>query len=610
MCGIVGAIAQRDVAPILLEGLKRLEYRGYDSAGIAVINNKGVLKRNRSVGNVAKLELSMGTDSFSGGVGIAHTRWATHGKPTVDNAHPHAYEDSVAIVHNGIIENHELLRETQKSNGYSFSSDTDTEVIVNQIHQSLSENNTLLNSVTSTLSMLKGAYALAVMGRDEPDRLIVARRGSPIVIGLGVRENFVASDVHALLAVTQRFIFLEDGDVAEVTRDDIVVYDETGSKVERSEKIVPISADASGKAGYKHFMQKEIFEQATAVSETLEGRIVDGNIAEGGFEPGVLAAISTARSISIVACGTSYHAGLLAKFWFEEYAGVRCSVEVASEFRYRQPVVSEQELFIAISQSGETADTLAAIRYAKDLGYHSTLAICNVVESSLVREASHSIVTRAGPEIGVASTKAFTTQLAVLMIIAAILTENKPKGKASVAELVSQLAHLPAMINEVLELEESIYACASELADATHALYIGRGVMYPIAMEGALKLKEISYIHAEADPAGELKHGPLALVDEKMPVIALAPSGQLVEKLKSNLEEISARGGMIFSLTDNLAGLRAQHRPHEIVFNSGAGFLTPIVYNVALQLLAYHVAVLKGSDVDQPRNLAKSVTVE
>ena len=610
MCGIVGAIAQRDVAPILLEGLKRLEYRGYDSAGIAVLNNKGVLKRNRSVGNVAKLELSMGTDSFSGGVGIAHTRWATHGKPTVNNAHPHAYEDSVAIVHNGIIENHELLRETQKSNGYSFSSDTDTEVIVNQIHQSLSENNTLLNSVTSTLSMLKGAYALAVMGRDEPDRLIVARRGSPIVIGLGVRENFVASDVHALLAVTQRFIFLEDGDVAEVTRDDIVVYDETGSKVERSEKIVPISADASGKAGYKHFMQKEIFEQATAVSETLEGRIVDGNIAEGGFEPGVLAAISTARSISIVACGTSYHAGLLAKFWFEEYAGVRCSVEVASEFRYRQPVVSEQELFIAISQSGETADTLAAIRYAKDLGYHSTLAICNVVESSLVREASHSIVTRAGPEIGVASTKAFTTQLAVLMIIAAILTENKPKGKASVAELVSQLAHLPAMINEVLELEESIYACASELADATHALYIGRGVMYPIAMEGALKLKEISYIHAEAYPAGELKHGPLALVDEKMPVIALAPSGQLVEKLKSNLEEISARGGMIFSLTDNLAGLRAQHRPHEIVFNSGAGFLTPIVYNVALQLLAYHVAVLKGSDVDQPRNLAKSVTVE
>ena len=610
MCGIVGAIAQRDVAPILLEGLKRLEYRGYDSAGIAVIDKKGVLKRNRAVGNVAKLELSMGTDSFSGGVGIAHTRWATHGKPTVDNAHPHAYEDSVAIVHNGIIENHELLRETQKSNGYSFSSDTDTEVIVNQIHQSLSENDTLLSSVTSTLSMLKGAYALAVMGRDEPDRLIVARRGSPIVIGLGVRENFVASDVHALLAVTQRFIFLEDGDVAELTRDDIVVYDETGSKVERSEEIVPISADASGKAGYKHFMQKEIFEQATAVSETLEGRIVDGNIAQGGFEPGVLAAISTARSISIVACGTSYHAGLLAKFWFEEYAGVRCSVEVASEFRYRQPVVSEQELFIAISQSGETADTLAAIRYAKDLGYHSTLAICNVVESSLVREASHSIVTRAGPEIGVASTKAFTTQLAVLMIITAILTENKPKGKASASELVSQLAHLPAMINEVLELEESIYACASELADATHALYIGRGAMYPIAMEGALKLKEISYIHAEAYPAGELKHGPLALVDEKMPVIALAPNGQFVEKLKSNLEEISARGGMIFSLTDNSAELRPQHRPHEIIFNSGAGFLTPIIYNIALQLLAYHVAVLKGSDVDQPRNLAKSVTVE
>ena len=610
MCGIVGAIAQRDVAPILLEGLKRLEYRGYDSAGIAVIDKKGVLKRNRAVGNVAKLEVSMGTDSFSGGVGIAHTRWATHGKPTVDNAHPHAYEDSVAIVHNGIIENHELLRETQKSNGYSFSSDTDTEVIVNQIHQSLSENDTLLSSVTSTLSMLKGAYALAVMGRDEPDRLIVARRGSPIVIGLGVRENFVASDVHALLAVTQRFIFLEDGDVAELTRDDIVVYDETGSKVERSEEIVPISADASGKAGYKHFMQKEIFEQATAVSETLEGRIVDGNIAQGGFEPGVLAAISTARSISIVACGTSYHAGLLAKFWFEEYAGVRCSVEVASEFRYRQPVVSEQELFIAISQSGETADTLAAIRYAKDLGYHSTLAICNVVESSLVREASHSIVTRAGPEIGVASTKAFTTQLAVLMIITAILTENKPKGKASAAELVSQLAHLPAMINEALELEESIYACASELADATHALYIGRGAMYPIAMEGALKLKEISYIHAEAYPAGELKHGPLALVDEKMPVIALAPNGQFVEKLKSNLEEISARGGMIFSLTDNSAELRPQHRPHEIVFNSDAGFLTPIIYNIALQLLAYHVAVLKGSDVDQPRNLAKSVTVE
>ena len=610
MCGIVGAIAQRDVAPILLEGLKRLEYRGYDSAGIAVIDKQGVLKRNRAVGNVAKLELSMGIDSFSGGVGIAHTRWATHGKPSVDNAHPHAYEDSVTIVHNGIIENYELLRQTQKSNGYSFSSDTDTEVIVNQIHQCLSGNETLLNAVTSTLSMLKGAYALAVMGRDEPDRLIVARRGSPIVIGLGVRENFVASDVHALLAVTQRFMFLEDGDVAEVTRDSIVVYDETGSKVERTEEIVPISADVSGKAGYKHFMQKEIFEQATAVSETLEGRIADGKIVAGGFEPGVHAAIAEAKSISIVACGTSYHAGLLAKFWFEEYAGVRCSVEVASEFRYRQPVLSEQELFIAISQSGETADTLAAIRYAKDLGYHSTLAICNVVESSLVREASHSIVTRAGPEIGVASTKAFTTQLSVLLIITAILTENKPNGKASAAELVAQLAHLPAMINEVLELEESIYACASELADATHALYIGRGAMYPIAMEGALKLKEISYIHAEAYPAGELKHGPLALVDEKMPVIALAPNGKFVEKLKSNLEEISARGGMIFSLTDNSAGLRAQHRSHEIIFSSGTGFLTPIVYNIALQLLAYHVAVLKGSDVDQPRNLAKSVTVE
>jgi glucosamine--fructose-6-phosphate aminotransferase (isomerizing) len=610
MCGIVGAIAQRDVAPILVEGLKRLEYRGYDSAGIAVIDKEGVLKRNRAVGNVAKLELSMGEDSFPGGVGIAHTRWATHGKATVDNAHPHAYEDRVVIVHNGIIENHELLRETQKNNGYNFTSDTDSEVIVNQIHQCLIGNQTLLGAVTLTLPMLKGAYALAVMGRSEPDRIIVARRGSPIVIGLGVRENFVASDVHALLAVTQRFMFLEDGDVAEVTRDSIVVYDETGFKVERAEEIVQISSDTSGKAGYKHFMQKEIFEQATAVAETLEGRIVDGSIVESGFEPGVMAAITQARSVSIVACGTSYNAGLMAKYWFEEYAGVRCSVEVASEFRYKRPVVPEQELFIAISQSGETADTLAAIRYAKNLGYYSTLAICNVVESSLVREASHSLVTRAGPEIGVASTKAFTTQLVVLMIITSILTQHNSDRKISSTELVSQLAHLPTMINETLELEGCIYACASELASSTHALYIGRGAMYPIAMEGALKLKEISYIHAEAYPAGELKHGPLALVDEKMPVIALVPGGELVEKLKSNLEEISARAGVIFSLTDNSTRLGDRHGAHEIIFRRDTGVLTPIVYNVALQLLAYHVAVLKGSDVDQPRNLAKSVTVE
>jgi glucosamine--fructose-6-phosphate aminotransferase (isomerizing) len=516
----------------------------------------------------------------------------------------------VVIVHNGIIENHELLRETQKNNGYNFTSDTDSEVIVNQIHQCLTGNQTLLSAVTLTLAMLKGAYALAVMGRDEPDKIIVARRGSPIVIGLGVRENFVASDVHALLAVTQRFMFLEDGDVAEVTRDSIVVYDQTGSKVERAEEIVQISSNASGKAGYKHFMQKEIFEQATAVAETLEGRIVDGRIVESGFEPGVMAAITQARSVSIVACGTSYHAGLMAKYWFEEYAGVRCSVEVASEFRYKRPVVPEQELFIAISQSGETADTLAAVRYAKNLGYYSTLAICNVVESSLVREASLSLVTRAGPEIGVASTKAFTTQLAVLMIITSILTQHNSDRRISSTELVNQLAHLPTMINETLELEECIYACASELANSTHALYIGRGAMYPIAMEGALKLKEISYIHAEAYPAGELKHGPLALVDEKMPVIALVPGGELVEKLKSNLEEISARAGVIFSLTDNSTRLGDRHGTHEIIFRRDTGVLTPIVYNVALQLLAYHVAVLKGSDVDQTRNLAKSVTVE
>jgi glutamine---fructose-6-phosphate transaminase (isomerizing) len=610
MCGIVGAIAQRDVAPILLEGLKRLEYRGYDSAGIAIIDKEGVFKRHRAVGNVAKLELSMGEASFSGGLGIAHTRWATHGKPTVNNAHPHACEDRVVIVHNGIVENHELLRASQKEKGYNFTSDTDSEVIVNQIHQYLIANQTLLSAVTSTLSLLTGAYALAVIASDEPDRIIVARQGSPIVIGLGIRENFIASDIHALLSVTQRFIFLEDGDVAEVTRDSIAIYDETGTKVIRAEEVVQISADASGKAGYKHFMQKEIFEQATAVAETLEGRILNGSLVEDGFDIGVVATIAQAKSVCIVACGTSYHAGLVAKYWIEEYAGVRCSVEVASEFRYRQPVVNSDELFIAISQSGETADTLAAIRYAKKLGYYATLTICNVVQSSLVREASHSVATRAGPEIGVASTKAFTTQLAVLMIVTAILTGHSPGRKISSKDLLNQLEHLPAMINDTLKLEDSIYKCACELANASHALYIGRGSMYPIAMEGALKLKEISYIHAEAYPAGELKHGPLALVDEKMPVIALAPGSGQIEKLLLNLEEIDARGGMIFCFTDNAAGLEKRYGSHEVIFHRDTGLLTPILYNIALQLLAYHVAVIKGSDVDQPRNLAKSVTVE
>jgi len=610
MCGIVGAIAQRDVAPILLEGLRRLEYRGYDSAGIAVIDNAGILRSRRAVGNVAKLELSMENDLLLGGVGIAHTRWATHGKPTIENTHPHVCQDRVSIVHNGIIENHELLREAQKSSGYNFASDTDSEVISNEIHEHLTRNQSLLAAVISTVSILEGAYAFAVVGRDDPDKIIVTRRGIPMVIGLGVKENFIASDVYALSSVTQRFIFLEDGDVAEVMRSEIIVYDQTGSKVNRVEEVVQTLANASSKAGYKHFMQKEIFEQASAVADTLEGRVLDGSIMEDGFEPGTVTAITQARSVSIVACGTSYHAGLVAKYWLEEYAGVRCSVEVASEFRYRRPVVSEDELFIAISQSGETADTLAAIRYAKNLGYYSTLAICNVVESSLVREASHSLVTRAGPEIGVASTKAFTTQLTVLMVVTAILVECSSDREISSKELLNQLAHLPVMINQVLDLEASIYACAVELAPATHALYIGRGAMYPIAMEGALKLKEISYIHAEAYPAGELKHGPLALIDEKIPVIALAPGGHLIEKIKSNLEEIRARGGTIFSLTDKLTRLACQDDQHEILLSSDAGALRPVIYNVALQLLAYHVAVLKGSDVDQPRNLAKSVTVE
>ncbi|MGE0487369.1 MAG: glutamine--fructose-6-phosphate transaminase (isomerizing) [Gammaproteobacteria bacterium] len=610
MCGIVGAIAQRDVAPILLEGLKRLEYRGYDSAGVAVVTPQEGIRRVRVAGKVKALEEALEREPHAGGLGIAHTRWATHGEPSVANAHPHVCRDAVALVHNGIIENHQKLRDEQTAAGHEFTSQTDTEVVVNRVHDYLDDGCDLLAAVQRTTKDLEGAYALAVVARDRPDRLVVARRGSPLVIGLGIGENFVASDVFALLPVTQRFIFLDEGDVAEVTREAVRIFDEHGAAVTRRESISELSADAAEKSGYRHFMLKEIFTQARAVAETLGGRIDDGLVLDEAFGMAAAEVFDQTRSVTIVACGTSYHAGLVARYWLEGLAGVPCTVEVASEFRYRQPVVTEGALFVTISQSGETADTLAALRQARALGYAHTLAICNVPESSLTRESELVLMTRAGPEIGVASTKAFTTQLAALMLLVVALGRRRALGEDRARALARQLESLPGKINGVLELNDQIAALAEEFVHKHHALYLGRGSMYPIGMEGALKLKEISYIHAEAYPAGELKHGPLALVDEDMPVIAVAPNNDLVEKLKSNLEEVRARGGALYLFADGKVEVSRQPGIKVLNVIEVEDEIAPIVYTIPLQLFAYHVAVLKGADVDQPRNLAKSVTVE
>ena len=610
MCGIVGAVAERHVAAILLEGLKRLEYRGYDSAGMAVIGSERSIERRRVQGKVSGLEEVLAAEPLDGTIGIAHTRWATHGVPSTRNAHPHVCGDLVALVHNGIIENHAELRARQSANGYEFTSDTDTEVAVNLVHQYLEQGLDLLLAVQTAARELVGAFAFGVMSRTSPERLVAARRGSPLVIGLGIGENFIASDVFALLPVTQRFIFLEDGDVAEITRSSITIYDVEGRRVTRPESVSKLTPDAAEKSGYRHFMLKEIFTQPRAVAETLEGRLEGDRVADAVFGATAGEVFDQVKSVTIVACGTSFHAGTVAKYWLEGMAGIPCSVEVASEFRYRNPVVSPNTLFVTISQSGETADTLAALREAKRAGYAHSLAICNVPESSLTRESELVLMTRAGPEIGVASTKAFTTQLVALMLLTIALGRRHRIAPDRERELVAALQTLPGKLNAALELNDTITALAEHFVNKQHALYLGRGSMYPIAMEGALKLKEISYIHAEAYPAGELKHGPLALVDDEMPVIAVAPNNELVEKLKSNLEEVRARGGQLYIFADSNVDVASTASIHVIAVPGVPDEIAPIVYTVPLQMLAYHVAVLKGADVDQPRNLAKSVTVE
>ncbi len=610
MCGIVGAVAERDVTPILLEGLKRLEYRGYDSAGVAVLNANGKLERQRAVGKVSMLESGMEQHPLQGHVGIAHTRWATHGKPTESNAHPHICSESVAVVHNGIIENHENLRQQQKTAGYRFTSETDTETVVHQVHHYLEQGKDLLDAVRATVADLEGAYALGVVCTAEPERLIAARLGSPLVIGVGIGEYFIASDVAALLPVTQRFIFLKEGDIADIRRDELTIYDARGKQVERPVRESELTADAAERGNYRHYMQKEIFEQAQAIANTLEGRTSGKRVLEQAFGPGAGEIFDAVQGVHIIACGTSYHAGQIGRYWLESLAGVPCSVEVASEFRYRKQVVRRNSLVVTISQSGETADTLAGLKEAKRLNFGKALTICNVPESSLVRESDLSLMTRAGPEIGVASTKAFTTQLAALMLLVIVLGRRHGMTEQDEARLVEQLESLPRRIEEVLRLDSTIEALAERFADKNHALFLGRGAQYPVAMEGALKLKEISYIHAEAYPAGELKHGPLALVDADMPVIVVAPNNELLEKLKSNLQEVRARGGELIVFADARAEMDSGDGIQILDISPTDDEISPIIFTIPLQLLSYHVALIKGTDVDQPRNLAKSVTVE
>ncbi len=609
MCGIVGAIAQRNVVPILIEGLKRLEYRGYDSAGLAVVED-GQLYRKREVGKVKGLEALIAQDTIQGYIGIAHTRWATHGKPSTENAHPHVCRDKVAVVHNGIIENHEYLRNNQKAIGYEFTSETDTEVIVNEIYDALENTDNLLGAVKQSIKKLEGAYALGVVAKDHPNTLIACRKGSPLVIGVGIGEYFIASDVAALLPVTQRFIFLEDGDVAEITTGKVFVYDKDDNLVDRPIKESQLKADSVEKGLYRHYMLKEIYDQPWAISETLEGRFIDNRLQENAFGHNASEVFDQIESIQILACGTSYHAGLVARYWFEKLAKVPCNIEVASEYRYRKPIVAPGTLVVTISQSGETADTLAALQEAKKLGAKYSLAICNVPESSLVRESDLVMMTRAGPEIGVASTKAFTTQLATLLLLVIAIGRRFGLTKELENKISSELFSLPGKIEVVLQLDDKIKQLSEQFAEKQHALFLGRGTHYPIAMEGALKLKEISYIHAEAYPAGELKHGPLALIDAEMPVITVAPNNSLLEKLKSNIQEVSARGGQLIVFMDETLAAENDVNVQIIKMPPVENEISPIIYTIPLQLLSYHVAVLKGTDVDQPRNLAKSVTVE
>lgn len=609
MCGIVGAVAERNVTGILIEGLKRLEYRGYDSAGLAVIDTD-CIHRERRTGKVRELEAAVNAAGLKGHIGIAHTRWATHGAPTQDNAHPHVSGD-VAVVHNGIIENYESLRTELKAQGYEFVSQTDTEVVAHLVHRELQHTHDLFAAVKAAVVYLHGAYALGIIRASEPGRLIAVRRGSPLVVGLGIGENFIGSDQLALLPVTNRFIYLDEADFAEIYRDEVRIYDGEGRPVQRDVTELDAQLHNSDKGGYRHYMLKEIYEQPQAIQRTLEGRIGAQGVDIQTFGVKAPEILARVRHIQIIACGTSYHAGYVARYWFEGLAGISCNVEVASEYRYRKSVLPENTLFVTISQSGETADTLAALREARRQGILASLCICNVPTSTLVRESDLSFITNAGPEIGVASTKAFTTQLVALMLL--VLSAGKARGTLAAdaeSRIIRQLQNLPVVLESVLGMDKTIERMAADFGEKHHTLFLGRGSQYPVAMEGALKLKEISYIHAEAYPAGELKHGPLALVDRDMPVVVVAPNNDLLDKLKSNLQEVRARAGVVYVFADHNAQVTPEPGITVLAMPSVADEVAPIVYTVPLQLLSYHVAVIKGTDVDQPRNLAKSVTVE
>lgn len=610
MCGIVGAVAERNVVEILLEGLKRLEYRGYDSAGVALLDKDGNLKRIRKVGKVKNLAEAVENETVLGTTGIAHTRWATHGGVTEYNAHPHFSSSRVAVVHNGIIENYVSLRKNLSEKGYTFSSDTDTETIAHVVHEMLNDGKSLLEAVQNAVTHFTGAYGTVVIDKEDPDTMVVARSGSPLVIGLGLGENFIASDQLALLPVTRRFIFLEEGDVAKVTRREVTIFDKDGERVEREVVESNVEHDAGDKGGYRHYMLKEIYEQPAVIRNALQDRVDNIHNIDALFGEGAEDILKQVKHVQIIACGTSYHAGMTARYWLEEHANVSCSVEIASEFRYRKSAVHQNSLLVTISQSGETADTLAALRLAKELGYMSALTICNVPGSSLVRESDLAFMTLAGAEIGVASTKAFTTQLTAFLMLTLALGKFNGLSNETSAKIVSAIKTLPSKIEEALSTSEVIEALAEEFADKHHSLFLGRGAQYPIAMEGALKLKEISYIHAEAYASGELKHGPLALIDDEMPVIVVAPNDELLEKLKSNVEEVRARGGIMYVFADADAHFDSDETMRVINIPHCEDIIAPIIYTVPLQLLSYYVALIKGTDVDQPRNLAKSVTVE
>lgn len=612
MCGIVGGVAERCVTEILIEGLKRLEYRGYDSAGVALLNNQQIL-RERRVGKVINLADAVAEHQLTGAIGIAHTRWATHGKPTENNAHPHM-SGKVAVVHNGIIENYQELKDDLQALGYVFTSQTDTEVVAHLVAEALKSTDSLLDAVETVVPQLKGAYALGIIHSDYPDELITVREGSPLVIGVGIGENFISSDQLALLPVTNRFMYLEEGDIARLTRTSIEVF-ANGERVERPVRELDATVSSASKGEYKHYMLKEIYEQPEAIKQTIS-QALDGNSLRDDFLKNTDADFNKIQSVQIIACGTSYHSGMIAKYWFEQLIGVPCQVEIASEFRYRTPVIVENTLYICISQSGETADTLAALRETQKRAKANnidiqTLTICNVATSSMVRETDHHLLTLAGPEIGVASTKAFTTQLAALMLLILKIGQVKQRiSPALLEEITRELWHSPKVILDTLKNDPEILRLSELFVEKNHCLFLGRGTNYPIALEGALKLKEISYIHAEGYAAGELKHGPLALVDNEMPIVILAPNDEMLDKLKSNMEEVQARGGELFVFADENSGISEKDRQHVVQIPAVNEWLAPIVYSVPVQLLSYHVAVLRGTDVDQPRNLAKSVTVE